>query len=211
MQKKKPGAHCFHFHGLEIRMHPDVYDPAEDSFLLLETLEVNSSDALLEIGTGCGLIALVCASYGSHVICTDINPFAVQLTRYNIEHNRILLKGPVEVRRGDLFSILQKNEKFDVIIFNPPYLPTSKKEKVGGWFDIATNGGRDGLKVTKRFIHGLHSHLLTNGRAYFIFSSLSNRKNLETYLKNEGFSFEIHARRFFEGEELDVYCIAPVD
>ena len=211
MQKKNPGAHSFHYHDLEIALHPEVYDPAEDSFLLLESLSINPTDTILEVGTGCGLIALDCATRGSHVICTDINPFAVQLTRRNIEQNRTLLKGSLEVRHGDIFSVLHKNEKFDVIIFNPPYLPTSKKEKLGGWFDVATDGGKDGLSLTKRFIHGLRPHLLHNGRAYFIFSSLSNRSRLETYLKNESFSFEIQARRFFEGEELDVYCIAPVD
>jgi release factor glutamine methyltransferase len=211
MQKKNPGFRSFHYHDLEIALHPEVYDPAEDSFLLLETLSINPNEQILEIGTGCGLIALACASRGSHVMCTDINPFAVQLTHRNIEQNCTLLKGSIEVSQGDLFSALHENEKFDVIIFNPPYLPTSKKEKVGGWFDTATDGGTDGLKVTKRFIHGLHAPLLKTGRAYFIFSSLSNRQHLETYLKNEGFFFEIPAHRSFEGEELDVYCIAPVD
>jgi release factor glutamine methyltransferase len=165
----------------------------------------------LEIGTGCGLIALACAYRGFNVVCTDIDPFAVQLTCRNIEQNRRFLKGSVEVRQGDLFSVLHKDERFQLVIFNPPYLPTSKKEKINGWLDIATNGGRDGLTVTRRFVHGLKHHLLDNGRAYFIFSSLSDRLKLEEYLKHEGFSFEICRQRKFEGEDLDVYCIVPVD
>ncbi|MCJ7697032.1 MAG: methyltransferase, partial [Thermoplasmata archaeon] len=190
---------------------PEVYDPAEESLLLLETLHVDSNDTVLELGTGCGLIALDCAHKGSHTVCTDINPFAVQLTLRNIERNQLLLKGYKEIRQGNLFSVLHEKELFDVIIFNPPYLPTKKQEKIGGWFDIATDGGRDGLSVTKRFIQGLKKHLLNNGRAYFIFSSLSNRLTLEHYLKNERFSSWIVARRMFDGEELDVYCVTPAD
>jgi len=211
MQKKDPKTHSFHYHELEIDLHPEVYDPAEDSFLLLETIQVTPYNTVLELGTGCGVIALNCAYKGSHVICTDINPFAVQLTRKNIERNRTLLKGSIEVREGDLFSVLHKNERFDIVIFNPPYLPTMKTEKVGGWFDVATDGGRDGLRVTKQFICGLPHHLSTKGQAYFIFSSLSNRTRLEAHLKNEGFSFKVSAHRRFEGEDLDVYWIAPVD
>jgi release factor glutamine methyltransferase len=211
MQKKDSAANAFHYHDLEIALHPQVYDPAEDSFLLLETLSVHPGDTVLEIGTGCGLISLECAYRGCTVVCTDINPFAVRLTRRNIKQNRNLLKGSVEVRYGDLFSVLHKNERFHIVIFNPPYLPTLKRERVDHWFDIATDGGRDGLQVTRRFIHGLKHHLRNNGQAYFILSSLSDRLRLEKYLKNQGFSFEICNHRLFEGEELDVYRIVPVD
>jgi release factor glutamine methyltransferase len=211
VKKKNNIPNIFHYHDLVIETHPEVYDPAEDSFLLLEALHIDSNDTILELGTGCGLIALGCAQRRSHVVCTDINPFAVQLTRRNIERNLHLLKGSIEIRQGNLFSVLHEKELFNVIIFNPPYLPTIKQEKVGGWFDIATDGGQDGLRVTKRFIQGLKEYLLKNGRAYFIFSSLSNRLALELYLKNKRFSSLIVARRMFDSEELDVYCIAPTD
>lgn len=201
----------FHYNDLVIALHPEVYDPAEDSFLLLESIKVDSKDAILEIGTGCGLIALGCARRGAKVLCTDINPFAVQLTRHNIERNRHLLKGVVEIRQGDLFSVLKKKELFNIIIFNPPYLPTKKKEKFGGWFDVATDGGRNGLNVTKRFLRELHQHLQRNGCAYFIFSSLSRRLTLECYLKNEGLSACIVARHLCVDEELDVYRVTPAD
>jgi release factor glutamine methyltransferase len=211
VKKKNDTLNIFHYHDIVIETHPEVYDPAEDTFLLLETVHIDSNDTILELGTGCGIIALDCACKGSHTICTDINPFAVQLTRRNIERNLLLLRGSMEIRQGNLFSILHEKELFNVIIFNPPYLPTKKQEKVGGWFDIATDGGQDGLRVTKRFIQGLKKHLLNNGRAYFIFSSLSNRLTLEHYLKNEKLSFCIVARRKFDSEQLDVYCVTPAD
>jgi release factor glutamine methyltransferase len=209
LKKPPPSPAMFHYHDLVIELHPEVYDPAEDTFLLLESIPIDPQNVILELGTGCGLIALDCAHRGAQVFCTDINPFAVQLTRHNIERNRLLLQGAIDIRQGDLFSVLKANERFNVIIFNPPYLPTKTKEKIGGWFDIATDGGQDGLKIIKRFLHGLHKHLRSNGRSYFIFSSLSNRSILERYLKKERLSSCVVARHRFESEELDVYCVTP--
>lgn len=199
----------FRYHNLLIERHPEVYDPCEDSFLLLESLSINPQDYILELGTGSGLIALECARQGARVLCTDINPYAVQLTRRNIDRNRHLLTGIVDIRQGDLFSVIKKNEFFNIIIFNPPYLPTRNEEKIGGWFDIATDGGPNGLKVIKRFLEGFHTHLLPNGSAYFIFSSLSHRFTLEQYLKKQKLSAHIVARLLFDDEELDVYHISP--
>lgn len=199
----------FHYHDLVIELHPEVYDPAEDSFLLLESLQLDPQIVVLEIGTGCGLIALGCAQKGCKVFCTDINPFAVQVTRRNISRNQRLLHGPIEVRQGDLFSAFKDHEHFNVIIFNPPYLPTRKQERTGGWFDIATDGGRDGLKVTKRFLEGLSSRLYPKGSAYFVFSSLSDRHTLELSLKKQKLTANIINRHLSEEEELDVYQVIP--
>jgi len=199
----------FPYQDLVFELSPKVYDPAEDSFLLLESVPVDPKDSILELGTGCGLIALACAYQGAQVICTDINPYAIQLTRHNIERNHHLLKGDIEIRQGDLFSVLKNHERFTVIVFNPPYLPTKKSDKIGGWLDIATDGGPTGLKLTKRFLQGLHKHLQPAGYAYFIFSSLSNRSTLERFLKNEQLSAKIIASYRYDGEDLDVYRITP--
>ncbi len=201
--------HLFHCNGLAFELDPTVYEPAEDTFLLLETLDVHPGDAVMELGTGAGVIALDCARRGARVVCSDINPYAVRLTRRNIERNRHVLKGPIEVRQGDLFHILESSERFERIVFNPPYLPTTSVERVGGWFDVATDGGRDGLQLTRRFLHEVTEHLVEHGRASFIFSSLSNRRSLEKVLQQESLSFTICARRKFEGEELDVYDVTP--
>lgn len=201
----------FHYKGITIELHPDVYDPAEDTFLLLNEITIDSNERILELGTGCGLIALDCARRGAQVLCTDINPFAVQLTRHNIERNHHLLKGQIQVRQGNLFSIIKKNERFDIVIFNPPYLPTTPAETSGEWFDIATDGGRDGLRVTKQFLHDLPKHLTPHGQAYFIVSSLSPRESLERSLKKKHLITRVVASQRFESETLDVYCITPTD
>ena len=86
---------------------PDVYEPADDSYLLLEAAckEVRPTDTVLEVGTGCGLIAKVLAKRARCVIATDINPHAVVNARLN----------GVDAVEADLFGDL--NDKFDLIAF----------------------------------------------------------------------------------------------
>ena len=200
---------AFHFNGLCIGVHPKVYEPAEDTFQLLEAIKIKQGETVLEIGTGCGIIALECARQGSDVISTDLNLHAVNLARRNVERNSHMLKGNVEVRSGDIFSALQNDERFDVVIFNPPYLPTRPHERIGknGWFDLAIDGGVDGLAITERFIEKLPKVLLKNGRAYFVFSSLSDRVKLTAYLNDNRLESEILLSRRFDDELIDIYCV----
>lgn len=194
----------FHYKSLLIETHSEVYDPAEDTYLLLDAIDIKKNDSVLEIGTGCGIIALECARIGANVICTDINPIAVELVKKNYMMNQSLLNGNFDIRLGDLFSPLLSSETFDVIIFNPPYLPIKKDEHVGGWYDVALNGGKFGLDVTKRFIEGLSKFLKKNGKAYFIFSSLSDKKKLEQIIKKNKLDSEIILNKKFDDETLSV-------
>jgi release factor glutamine methyltransferase len=205
--KKEDASKVFHYKDLTIELHSEVYDPAEDSFLLLEAINIKKDNSVLEIGTGCGLIALECARLGANVICTDINPFAVELVKKNYLMNQNILTGNFEVRLGDLFSPLISGETFDVIIFNPPYLPTQKKDLVGGWFDKATNGGKDGLLFTKRFIEGLPNYLKKDGNAYFIFSSLSDRNKLEKILNKTKLNYKLISSHSFNDETIEIFFV----
>ncbi len=199
----------FHYKELYLEIHPEVYDPAEDSFLLIRALDLVKGSAVLEIGTGCGLIALECARVGANVVCTDINPYAVALAKRNYSRNKSLIKGSFEVRKGDLFRPIKEKEIFDVIIFNPPYLPTKKNELVGGsgWFDVATNGGLDGIKITTSFIDKLQLFLNEKGKAYFIFSSLSDSHTLESFIKKKKFQYRVVLSSSFNCETISVYCL----
>ncbi len=198
---------AFHYQDLLITLHPEVYDPAEDTFLLLETIDVKPSETVFEIGTGCGIIALVCAKKGAYVICSDVNPYAVSLTKKNIKQNQSKLKGGIEVRYGDMFSVLQPEERFDVIIFNPPYLPTSREEKTGGWFDIAVDGGIDGFKLVKPFLRGISMHLKINGRGYFVSTSLVDQWKLENLIKKQGLTYKRIATQYMGEEDLYIYQV----
>jgi release factor glutamine methyltransferase len=197
----------FHYQKLKINLNKEVYEPAEDTFLLLESINIKPNDEVLEIGTGSGIIALSCAMKGANVICSDINPYAIKITKQNYNENKHLLKGSFEIRQGNLFSVIKSNEKFDVIIYNPPYLPTKKDEKIRGnkWFDIAVNGGKTGLKNTNNFLKQLPNYLRKNAKAYFIFSSLSDESLMIDYLKK--FDSKIVKSIGFTDETLHVYML----
>jgi len=208
--EKEFSSNFFHFNNMKIELHPEVYEPAEDTFQILETIKVKEEEKIFEIGTGCGIIALECCRLGANVLCSDINPYAVDIVKKNYNCNKKILKGDFKVKKGDLFSVLSRNEKFDKIIFNPPYLPTNSKDFVGGsgWFDIATDGGKDGLEITERYLSNVGNYLYKNGYGYFIFSSLSDRVRLESILEEYSLSFSILNKYRFDNELLEVYQVS---
>ena len=199
----------FHFNTLSIELHPEVYNPAEDTFLLLEAIEVDPGELVFEIGTGCGIIALDCARIGANVLCSDINPLSIQLVEKNYKNNIKLIKGRIEIRCGYLFDVVSKDDKFDVIIFNPPYLPVKDNEKFKDldWIDIATNGGIDGLELISKFIEGSIKHLKPHGEVYFVFSSLADRVSLNKKIKDLKLKSKIVKSQKFLEEKIDIYKI----
>lgn len=198
----------FKFNTLKFKIYPEVYDPAEDTFLLLESIKIKKDDFLLEIGCGCGIIGIICAQKGAKVICSDINPYSIKNTKENYEYNKDKIRGSIEIRKGDMFSVVKKDELFDVIIFNPPYLPTKKKDLIDNvWYNKALDGGRDGLKLTRSYLENLSTYLKKDGSAYFVFSSLSNRIKLESIIDKNKFKKEILKSCFFDDERIDIYRV----
>jgi release factor glutamine methyltransferase len=176
--------------------HPDVYEPAEDTFLLIENLEINRRDRVLEIGTGTGIVAIMASFFASWVVATDINPYALTCASKNLITNR---RYNVELREGDIFQPVE-NEKFDLIIFNTPYLPTEKAERTGDQIVAAWDGGDDGRRIIDQFLDGVNDYLNPDGRVQLVQSTLSDAEKTLTRLKEIGFNAEISAREkcFFE-------------
>ena len=96
-----------------------------------------------------------------------------------------------------------------MIIFNPPYLPIDSDLKIKNfdWIDIATNGGLDGLQIIFRFIEGSVKFLKKQGKAYFVFSSLTDRKKLEGKIKDSRLKYTIVKSQKFLDEKIDIYKI----
>jgi len=184
------------YKGLVIYKHPKVYEPAEDTFLLVENLDIKRNDDVLEIGTGTGLVAVYAAQRSRNVIATDINDYALQCAVKNTITNRTY---NVELRKGNLFEPV-KDEKFDLILFNTPYLPTGEDEKLDEELNAAWDGGSEGRDTIDQFLNELKAHLKPNGRVQLVQSSLSDNEKTLAKLEELGFDAEITASEkcFFE-------------
>ena len=168
----------------------ETYEPAEDTFLLLKAalLEANPSDWAIEIGCGRALISCELAKKVKCILATDINPHAVRLAR----------DCGINAVRADLFSGLKA--RFDLIIFNPPYLPTTAEEKLEGWINLALDGGENGRSIIYRFLEQIKDHLSPEGRSLLLISSLTGLKEVKEKARGEGLIVRevASAKLFFE-------------
>jgi release factor glutamine methyltransferase len=184
------------YKGIHYQTHPKVYEPAEDTFLFAENLQVKRQDRVLEIGTGTGIIAIIVSRKCRNVTATDVNPHAIDCALKNIINNKAY---NVELKKGDLFEPV-KNEKFDLILFNTPYLPTSEEEKFDDELEAAWDGGEDGRKIIDQFLEVLPDHLNPNGRVQLVQSSLSDVDKTLKKLEEMSLEASVSAREkcFFE-------------
>jgi release factor glutamine methyltransferase len=184
------------YEGLLIYTVPEVYEPAEDTYLLAKNLDIQRRDEVLEIGTGTGLIAVYTAQRTKNVVATDINEHAIKCALKNTISNKTY---NLELRQGDLFEPVQ-GEKFDLILFNTPYLPTSEDEKLDDELNDAFDGGLDGRETIDKFIDDVTDYLKEGGRVQLVQSSLSDNDKTLQKLEELGFEAEITAREkcFFE-------------
>jgi release factor glutamine methyltransferase len=148
-----------------------VYEPAEDSFLIAEKIEVTEEETVLDVGTGCGILAVLAAKKAKTVVAVDINPHALECARRNAEANGV--KEKVDFRQGDLLQPIKTDERFSVILFNSPYLPSEPDEEKS-WIGKAWAGGPSGRAVIDRFIADAPNFLADGGRILLVQSSLSD-------------------------------------
>jgi len=147
----------------------NVYEPAEDSFLFAENLVVSEGDYVLDMGTGCGILSVIAAEKGARVVGVDINPYAVRCAKENAKLNGVLDR--MFFVRGDLFTPLRIGERFDLILFNAPYLPSEGAEDES-WLGRAWAGGFSGRRVIDRFIREVPKYLKGDGRIFLMQSTL---------------------------------------
>ena len=203
---KKENLKSFNFKNLKIKVYNEVYDPSEDSFLLLESIDYKKNDLIFEIGTGCGIISLYLCMNNINVVCSDINPYAVKNTLENFKINKEKIKGNYDVRLGDMYSVLKEDENFNTIIFNPPYLPELKNSPIKDiWFNKAVEGGSDGLKYIEIFLSNVKKYLKENGKSFFVFSSHSDENRLIDLIEGNDLSFNIVNTLSFDSEKLKIF------
>ena len=149
----------------------NVYEPAEDSFLFAENLPIGTGDRVVDMGTGCGILGVIAATKADEVVAVDINPYAVRCAKENAELNHVAEK--MSFVQGDLFSSIRTGERFDLVLFNAPYLPSDDEDE-DSWLARSWTGGVSGRNVIDRFISGAPKHLEPNGEILLVQSTLSD-------------------------------------
>ena len=160
-----------HFKDHVFLVDKHVYEPAEDSFLLAEKMTVTEDDAVLDMGTGCGILAVLAAEKAKRVLAVDINPYAIECAIKNAEMNGARQR--IGFRNVDLFHPIKPNESFSLILFNAPYLPSEPDEE-RSWIGKAWAGGPNGRKVIDRFVMDAPNFLAAGGKIQLVQSSLSD-------------------------------------
>jgi release factor glutamine methyltransferase len=145
---------------------------------------------VVDLGTGSGLLGLYCALRGAQVTASDVDPLAVEHTAIAAR----LLGVELQLIVSDLFSQLPGH--FDLVLFNPPYLPSGDKH------DRAIDGGPGGGTVINRFLEELPAHLQKDGTALLLLSSLNDLEVLRHSHSRYEFLTIIKRALFFE--ELEV-------
>ncbi len=179
-------------------MDPDdqVYPVEADTRLLLEAALADSrpGDRVLEVGTGSGTIAAALAA-SAVVVATEINPHAAAAAR----------RLGVEVVRTDLLAGI--HGRFDLIVFNPPYLPTAPEERIQDWMEPALDGGPTGREVIARFLGDAGRILAPGGRILLLISTLTGEAEVRDLIHWQGYVSEKVRSLTYEGEELMVLRI----
>jgi release factor glutamine methyltransferase len=163
-----------------------MYRPREDSFLILKHIKDYAKGSVLEIGTGSGILAIGASKYSKKVTACDINEDVIMELKKNKK---------IKFIHSDLFSNI--GGKFDLIMFNPPYLPSKKIE------DIEIDGGKNGTQIIGRFLREAKKYLNAEGKILLLCSSLN--KDIEKLFEKCGYRAKIIGQESFFFERLFLY------
>lgn len=154
-------------------MNSKIYFPAEDS-LFLKGFMKREVDRLrpgkiLDMGSGSGIQAEACIESGikqENMTLSDINENALEMLRKKFPESRAIM--------SDLFAGIK--DKYDLIIFNPPYLPDSRFDKKPD-----TSGGKNGSEIINRFLKDAKEHILSGGEILLLTSSFAKGVDFSGY------------------------------
>lgn len=195
-----------------VSSHPEVYEPCDDSFALVDALLADQANLLqhqpklcLELGCGSGYVitslALILGKEG-HYIATDINPHAVRVTRETLEAHGV----HAEVITTNIASGLEKRLAglVDVIVVNPPYVPTPEDEVGREGIASAWAGGENGRAVIDKILPVADNLLSEKGWLYMVTLSENNPSEICLQMREKGYASRILVQRLTEEESLQI-------
>lgn len=197
-----------------------VYEPAEDSYLLLDCMEqclpelrVRKHPIVCEIGSGSGIVStFIKANIFPHGLffATDVNPNACEAINATKDAN-------CSKQRFDSFDSMQmsltlgiRSKVVDILVFNPPYVPAETVPKIPTtkedytWLDLALLGGEDGMEVTWIVLLNLDSILSPEGVAFILFCARNNPDQVVKIMQKRGWTTRTIEKRKAGWEVLSV-------
>jgi len=183
---------------------PSVFNPKlprTGAFLAthLDARVVAPGARVLDLGTGSGVCAVFAARQAQRVVAVDINLAAVRCAAINAALNGV--EHVVEVRHGDLFAPVA-GERFDLILFNPPFLqgrPRDDRDRAWRSVDVA-----------ERFAAGVHAHLSPGGAALVVLSSFGGAALFLEEFRKQRLAVTVVAARRFLTERIAILKLEPL-
>ncbi|HET9862022.1 MAG TPA: methyltransferase [Steroidobacteraceae bacterium] len=181
-------------HGLTLLVLPGVANPRllRTGAFFADCLKpaLFAGRAVLDMGTGSGVCALMAARHAARVVAVDISRAAVRCAHINAVLNQ--LEDRIDLRHGDLFEPVS-GEQFDMVLFNPPFLlGAPADERDAAWRSV---------DVASRFARGLDARLAPRGFALLLLSTFGNAcAGFIDELRMQGFELQVCARRRYVNE-----------
>ena len=178
-----------------------IYSPREDSYLLEKQVKLYSKNkSVLDIGSGSGIQSLAALNSGaSSVTASDISDEVISHLKKIVKDNNY----PIKIIQSNLFSKIKSS--FDLIVFNPPYLPEDKEEDKDS--QLATTGGKHGDEIILNFLKQAQAHLNKKGIILLLLSSLTPQDNITKLLSQLNLSYSIISSQKLFFETLEVWEI----
>lgn len=161
------------FYGLRFDVNKKVLTPRMETEILVEQVlkeEKNyKNTTILDLGTGSGAIAVAIAKNCDAVVtAVDISKMALATAENNARKNDV----KIEFLHSNLFDGLKRKRRFDIIVSNPPYIPSQDIKKLDKNVRecdpiLALDGGEDGLDFYREIVKGATSRLNANGQLFF--------------------------------------------
>ena len=180
-----------YFMGEYYKVTPDVLIPRDETELLvrksIEIIKDNKYKSVLDIGTGSGCIACTIAKQTDAVVLgIDISTDALRVALDNV--TKLGINNKAVFRKSDLFEKVHDDEKFDLIISNPPYIPhgTNLEPELSYEPQIALFANEDGLEFYNKIIKEAPRYLKNNG--YLMFElGIGECESVKTLMEQRGF------------------------
>lgn len=191
------------FFGLDFYIDENVLIPQPDTEILVEEIiEIckyrEDVPKILDICTGSGAIAVTLAKQiKAEIIASDISSKALEIAEKNAKSHGV----NIELTQSDMFEKI--NQRFDIIVSNPPYIETKTIEKLPPEVkkepQIALDGGEDGLKFYRILAEKARDYLEENG-ILAVEIGYNQRENVTKIFKNAGFC-DVYAKKDFAGKD----------